>query len=394
MKQVYQFLLVGLVLLIFALPTFAQNNDSQQVTHIVQPGENLFRIALRYGVTMNDLATINNITDAKNIYSGQELLIPGLSLPAVAGETIETSVVENPLVAATPIIHVVQRGENLTQIAQKYGITLQDVMLANSLANPSRILAGEELTIWAPNYLDPAVQPTDIVAIATEEVENTQNASDPNAIIATPETQVVTADTSVERITHVVQQGEYLSAIARKYGISWLAIAEINNITDPNSVYAGTSLLIPNSTDIVSSQVAYESYAGTSVTPTEPGAHLGTGREIVVVLNTQMTYAYEDGVLKRSALVSTGLPGTPTVQGDYKVWNKTRSQTMTGPGYYLENVEWVMYFYQGYGLHGTWWHNNFGNPMSHGCVNMTNEDAEWFYNFGEVGTPVHVQFYA
>ena len=65
---------------------------------------------------------------------------------------------------------------------------------------------------------------------------------------------------------------------------------------------------------------------------------------------------------------------------------------MSGPGYYLPNVEWVMYFYQGYGLHGTYWHSNFGQPMSHGCVNLTNDDARWFYEFASLGTPVHVKW--
>ena len=50
-----------------------------------------------------------------------------------------------------------------------------------------------------------------------------------------------------------------------------------------------------------------------------------------------------------------------------------------------------MYFYSGYAFHGTWWHNNFGRPMSRGCVNMTNADAKWFYEFGEIGTPVYVR---
>jgi lipoprotein-anchoring transpeptidase ErfK/SrfK len=51
-----------------------------------------------------------------------------------------------------------------------------------------------------------------------------------------------------------------------------------------------------------------------------------------------------------------------------------------------------MYFYRGYSFHGTYWHNNFGFPMSHGCVNMPTPEAEWLYNFAEVGTPVHVQW--
>ena len=64
---------------------------------------------------------------------------------------------------------------------------------------------------------------------------------------------------------------------------------------------------------------------------------------------------------------------------------------MTGPGYNLPNVEWVQYFFQGYAIHGTYWHNNFGSPMSHGCVNLTNAEAEWFWSFATIGTPVHVQ---
>ena len=65
---------------------------------------------------------------------------------------------------------------------------------------------------------------------------------------------------------------------------------------------------------------------------------------------------------------------------------------MTGPDYDLDNVEWVMYFFAGYAFHGTWWHNNFGTPMSAGCVNMTNADARWFYEFADIGTPVHVTY--
>ncbi len=60
---------------------------------------------------------------------------------------------------------------------------------------------------------------------------------------------------------------------------------------------------------------------------------------------------------------------------------KVRAQTMSGPGYYLPNVEWVQYFYEEYAFHGTYWHNKFGQPMSHGCVNMTNEDARWLFDW-------------
>jgi lipoprotein-anchoring transpeptidase ErfK/SrfK len=63
---------------------------------------------------------------------------------------------------------------------------------------------------------------------------------------------------------------------------------------------------------------------------------------------------------------------------------------MWGPGYDLPNVQWVMYFYRDYSLHGAYWHNNFGQPMSHGCVNMRNEDAKWLYDWAPEGTSVMV----
>jgi len=65
---------------------------------------------------------------------------------------------------------------------------------------------------------------------------------------------------------------------------------------------------------------------------------------------------------------------------------------MSGPGYYVRDVPWVMYFYKSYGIHGTWWHNNFGTPMSAGCVNMTIPDAEWMYSWAQLGTIVKVHY--
>jgi lipoprotein-anchoring transpeptidase ErfK/SrfK len=113
---------------------------------------------------------------------------------------------------------------------------------------------------------------------------------------------------------------------------------------------------------------------------------------IDVNLSQQRVYAYAGDTLMNSFIVSTGTWQTPTVTGKFKIWIKVRSQAMTGPGYYLPDVPYVMYFYKDYGLHGTYWHNNFGTPMSHGCVNLTIPDSEWLYNFSSVGTLVNVHY--
>jgi lipoprotein-anchoring transpeptidase ErfK/SrfK len=116
------------------------------------------------------------------------------------------------------------------------------------------------------------------------------------------------------------------------------------------------------------------------------------GRWIDVNLSQQQIYAYEGNLLVNSFIVSTGLPDTPTVTGEYQIYTKVPIQDMSGPGYYLPDVPWVMYFYDEYGFHGTYWHNNFGTPMSRGCVNLRIEDAEWLYHWASVGTRVSVHY--
>jgi lipoprotein-anchoring transpeptidase ErfK/SrfK len=149
------------------------------------------------------------------------------------------------------------------------------------------------------------------------------------------------------------------------------------------------------STGIVSAQIVPDTPTPeyTASTPVPYAPVTGSGEHwIDVDLSQQRTYAYEGDTLVNSFLVSTGTWQTPTVTGKYKIWIKLRSAAMSGPGYYLPNVPYIMYFYKSYGLHGTYWHNNFGTPMSHGCVNLSIPDAQWLYNFSSVGTVVNVHY--
>jgi lipoprotein-anchoring transpeptidase ErfK/SrfK len=127
--------------------------------------------------------------------------------------------------------------------------------------------------------------------------------------------------------------------------------------------------------------------------PSAPGYASGNGeRWIDVDLTNQSLYAYEGDTVVNSFIVSTGTWLTPTVTGQYKVYVKIRSGSMSGPGYYLPDVPYIMYFYKSYGLHGTYWHNNFGTPMSHGCVNLRTDEAAWLFNWASVGTVVNVHY--
>ena len=130
-----------------------------------------------------------------------------------------------------------------------------------------------------------------------------------------------------------------------------------------------------------------------SVPPKEEYASSGNGeRWIDVDLTNQQVYAYEGDVVVNSFIVSTGTWLTPTVTGKYKIYVKVRIQDMSGPGYHLKDVPYVMFFHGDYGLHGTYWHNNFGTPMSRGCINLTIDDAAWLFNWASVGTVVNVHY--
>ena len=178
------------------------------------------------------------------------------------------------------------------------------------------------------------------------------------------------------RVVHVVEQGQELALIAREYGVSIDDIMQFNDIANPDLIYPGQELIVP---------------AGGEYIPAEiPAAPRATGKSIVVSTADQRIYAYENGQLVRTHLTSTGLAATPTVLGDYSIYVKYQATDMSGPGYFLPQVPYTMYFYQGYGIHGTYWHNSFGRPMSHGCVNLPTEEALWFFNWAEVGTPVRV----
>lgn len=110
---------------------------------------------------------------------------------------------------------------------------------------------------------------------------------------------------------------------------------------------------------------------------------------IEVDLDRQRLLARDHGQIVYDMAVSTGLPWFPTVTGSFNLWAKVKAQRMTGGSrengtyYDLPNVPFVQFFYGGYSLHGTYWHNDFGKPRSHGCVNLSISDAEKLFYWTE-----------
>jgi hypothetical protein len=107
---------------------------------------------------------------------------------------------------------------------------------------------------------------------------------------------------------------------------------------------------------------------------------------VEVNLHEQTLLVHEGDNLIYATLVSSGLPLWKTPTGIYRIWSKVKSGKMSGGEvgndyYFLEDVPWTMYFEGPYALHGAYWHDSFGFPHSHGCVNMTMTDAQWLFDW-------------
>jgi lipoprotein-anchoring transpeptidase ErfK/SrfK len=124
-----------------------------------------------------------------------------------------------------------------------------------------------------------------------------------------------------------------------------------------------------------------------------------TDKYIIVDRGNQMLYAYEGKTLFMKAAISTGLDLTPTPRGTFTVYRKTPSRYMQGPipgisdqEYDLPGVPWNLYFTEeGGAIHGTYWHDHFGEQWSHGCVNLPPDKAEKLYEWAPLGTKVIVK---
>jgi len=121
-------------------------------------------------------------------------------------------------------------------------------------------------------------------------------------------------------------------------------------------------------------------------------------RRIEVDLSQQWLFAYEGDLQVYDAPVATGRDGFNTPPGEFAVYDKLRMQTMVGSAggetWSVPSIPWIMYVVGGVAIHGTYWHNQFGTGfrLSHGCINVGMDDAEWLYQWASVGVPVQIHY--
>ncbi len=184
------------------LPNNSNPNETintETINYTVQSGNTLSQIALMYGTTVQELAQINNISNPNLIFPGEVLRIPTNS--TVAGQ--ETRDLGS-------ITYTVQRGNTLSQIAQAYGVSVQQIVQTNNIQNPNLIFPGQKLRINTSNsnFLNPL----------------SQSNSNP--------------------VTYTVRPGDTLFGISRRFGVSVRYLVRLNGISNPNLIFPGRVLRI------------------------------------------------------------------------------------------------------------------------------------------------------
>jgi LysM repeat protein len=212
-------------------------------TYTVVRGDSLWTIAKRHGLTVSDLAKANNLSTGAALQPGKKLIVPGRA-GAVAAAAAATS---DHAVSGEGTTYKVASGDSLASIAKKYGTTVAALKATNSLSSDI-VRPGQELRLPAGS------RP------AAERAETAPAAPRANG----------------EAVVHVVQSGEKLANIARKYQVSVGELAAANAITDPAKIRAGQKLTIPGFKAVSGAKgaPAGEPAAAPSAAPPAPGGGL------------------------------------------------------------------------------------------------------------------------
>lgn len=203
-------LIVCLLVGAWIAPALAQSGGPlpQEVVHILQRGETLFSVAQRYGLTVDGIAHANGIPDPRQVYVGQQLVIPGIIPGGERGEG-----------AWETVPCVVQAGDTLSSIARRYHTTWQSLAQINGLLSPNGLYVGQ--IVQTPALVAPAD-----VLVADEE---------------SPVRPPVGGGA-----LYIVRSDDTLFHVALRYGISPWMLASANRIANPTLIYPGQELVIPN----------------------------------------------------------------------------------------------------------------------------------------------------
>lgn len=320
--------LAGMLLQWAITSGFAPSAHAQgQLIHVVQAGENLYRIALRYGTTIEAIAAANNLPDPDQILEGQKLVIP-----ASSGGTLRSSAA-----ATTGGSYVVQPGDTLLYIALRYGLRLIDLKQVNGLFGTHLIYPGQALVIPGAGGSAPRPGPT--------------------------------AD------TYIVQYGDTLNSIAEDYHVDPIALARVNGIVRPSVLRVGQLLRV----------------SGPGLTPRKRILVDLSEQRLYAYEGDKLIFSFVCSSGRAPYYTRTGQfyvqSKIPNAYGS--VWDIWMPHWLGI--YWAGGTENGIHALPIMSNGQTLWAGYLGRPVSYGCIVLGTYDAKRLYDWAEMGTPVLIR---
>lgn len=268
------------------------NNSSASGYYTVQSGDTLSGIASQFATTVQSLAQLNDIANPNRIYVGQRLLVKQPSSSSTTNSS--TTNTNNGSVASS---YTVQSGENLSEIAAKFGTNWQTLAQLNNLSNPNRIYVGQVLRLSASASTN-----------HTSTSTNTQSSNNGG--------------------TYTVKSGDNLSKIASQFGTNYETLARLNNISNPNRIYVGQVLRVSGNANVSSSASSTTTTNSTSSYTVKSGdtlsgiaAKFGTTYEALAQRNhiANPNTIYVGQVIRISGSSNSSSYQTTSTRGTYTV---------------------------------------------------------------------------
>lgn len=326
-----------------AMPITRSGNPiaSLNQTVAVRFGDTLSRIALRTGVDAEALRQINHFDS--------------LDAPLNAGQALILPATDDELHPQTPAQeHVVKPGESVGAIAQAYGLTTNELLAANRIADPNAIYPGQSLLIPSPT------------APGTD-------------------SDIQIGPASSGFFYYTVQPNDTLSAIAQQFGSTMDALRTYNGLPDNETIYAGLDLKIP--------------YGAPELPVNLPPVPM-SGTRFVVSLSRQQCWVFEGDNVRYAWNCSTGVAERKTKPGNYHVQSKIPNAK--SKVWRLDMPYWLGIYDVGTvenGIHGlpvAWrtgkkiWEGLIGQPATFGCAMLNDANAATLYKMAFLGMPVHI----
>lgn len=306
--------------------------------------------------------------------------------------------------------HTVQRGETLGGIALQYGTTVEALMRANGITNPSLIVSGQRLVIPGRSSGTTSsgggtytVKPGDTLSaiavrynttidrlMALNGISNARYIY-PGQVLrvggSAPAGSGGAAASSSAPAVYVVRRGDSLSAIAARYGTTVAALMATNGLTRPNLIVVGQRLRIPGGSGGAAAANTYQAS--------------GSGLRFLVSISQQRCQLMSGDKVLNKWRCSTGRQGSGTKAGNFRIQSKIRNAWGSRWGFWMPY--WLGIYWAGStenGIHGQpWWPKGgtvwaglVGTPITFGCVMLENTAAAALYNVAYIGMPVTIRY--